>query len=139
MYGFVPSLEMLVKTLHSVVGNIIFKTLYPNVLGVTKNGLCRHFICRITVRNNSRRLPGWGPCFFAFFGILCPICGQLNRKTLEKSRVFQYGGDEEIRTLDLTDANRTLSQLSYAPIGIIIQHLCVVCNSFSKFCKNCSS
>ena len=36
MYGFVPSLEMLVKTLHSVVGNIIFKTLYPNVLGVTK-------------------------------------------------------------------------------------------------------
>ena len=27
-----------------------------------------------------------------------------------------YGGDEEDRTLDLTDANRTLSQLSYAPI-----------------------
>ena len=26
-----------------------------------------------------------------------------------------YGGDEEDRTLDLTDANRTLSQLSYAP------------------------
>ena len=25
------------------------------------------------------------------------------------------GGDEEDRTLDLTDANRTLSQLSYAP------------------------
>ena len=29
-------------------------------------------------------------------------------------RVF-VGGDEEDRTLDLTDANRTLSQLSYAP------------------------
>lgn len=28
---------------------------------------------------------------------------------------FFYGGDEEDRTLDLTDANRTLSQLSYAP------------------------
>ncbi len=28
---------------------------------------------------------------------------------------FCYGGDEEDRTLDLTDANRTLSQLSYAP------------------------
>ena len=28
----------------------------------------------------------------------------------------RYGGDEEDRTLDLTDANRTLSQLSYAPI-----------------------
>ena len=27
----------------------------------------------------------------------------------------QFGGDEEDRTLDLTDANRTLSQLSYAP------------------------
>ena len=26
-----------------------------------------------------------------------------------------FGGDEEIRTLDLSDANRTLSQLSYAP------------------------
>ena len=26
------------------------------------------------------------------------------------------GGDEEIRTLDLSDANRTLSQLSYAPV-----------------------
>ena len=30
--------------------------------------------------------------------------------------VFSDGGDEEDRTLDLTDANRTLSQLSYAPI-----------------------
>ena len=27
-----------------------------------------------------------------------------------------HGGDGGIRTLDLTDANRTLSQLSYAPI-----------------------
>ena len=26
-----------------------------------------------------------------------------------------FGGDEEDRTLDLTDANRTLSQLSYVP------------------------
>ena len=29
-----------------------------------------------------------------------------------------FGGDEEDRTLDLTDANRTLSQLSYAPRDI---------------------
>ena len=28
---------------------------------------------------------------------------------------LKYGGDEEDRTLDLTDANRALSQLSYAP------------------------
>ena len=27
-------------------------------------------------------------------------------------------GDEGIRTLDLSDANRTLSQLSYAPKGV---------------------
>ena len=31
------------------------------------------------------------------------------------NRPGQNGGDEEDRTLDLTDANRTLSQLSYAP------------------------
>ena len=31
-----------------------------------------------------------------------------------KSVLFD-GGDEEVRTLDLTDANRTLSQLSYIP------------------------
>ena len=29
--------------------------------------------------------------------------------------IYIFGGDEEDRTLDLTDANRTLSQLSYAP------------------------
>ena len=32
-----------------------------------------------------------------------------------KTRSPACGGDEEDRTLDLTDANRTLSQLSYAP------------------------
>ena len=32
-----------------------------------------------------------------------------------KSLSFFFGGDGGIRTLDLTDANRTLSQLSYAP------------------------
>ena len=30
--------------------------------------------------------------------------------------VSSYGGPEGIRTLDLSDANRTLSQLSYGPI-----------------------
>ena len=34
----------------------------------------------------------------------------------QKQKVLNLlGGDEEDRTLDLTDANRTLSQLSYAP------------------------
>ena len=36
---------------------------------------------------------------------------------------FDFGGDEEDRTLDLTDANRTLSQLSYAPICITVYTL----------------
>ena len=30
------------------------------------------------------------------------------------------GGDGGIRTLDLTDANRTLSQLSYAPVCLLV-------------------
>ena len=34
---------------------------------------------------------------------------------LVDKRGFFHGGDGGIRTLDLTDANRTLSQLSYAP------------------------
>ena len=43
-----------------------------------------------------------------------PKKSQKNRETIGFT-VFS-GGDEEDRTLDLTDANRTLSQLSYAPI-----------------------
>ena len=35
-----------------------------------------------------------------------------------KNRDIFFGGDGGIRTLDLTDANRTLSQLSYAPIYV---------------------
>lgn len=34
-------------------------------------------------------------------------------------RLRRLGGDEEDRTLDLTDANRTLSQLSYAPRAVL--------------------
>ena len=32
------------------------------------------------------------------------------------TRLPENGGDGGIRTLDLTDANRTISQLSYAPM-----------------------
>ena len=35
--------------------------------------------------------------------------------TLSFDKVRIRGGPEEIRTLDLSDANRTLSQLSYRP------------------------
>lgn len=41
------------------------------------------------------------------------------KQCLTKNKVFGFalfGGPEGIRTHDLTDANRTLSQLSYAPI-----------------------
>ena len=40
----------------------------------------------------------------------------MEKKKPPKTGGFLHiGGDEEDRTLDLTDANRTLSQLSYAP------------------------
>ena len=39
-----------------------------------------------------------------------------------KSSIRVIGGDEEDRTLDLTDANRTLSQLSYAPICLLCDY-----------------
>lgn len=51
--------------------------------------------------------------------------GHFTAKPPAKKQVFvQYpiGGDEEDRTLDLTDANRTLSQLSYAPIGLLCDY-----------------
>ena len=40
---------------------------------------------------------------------------QIEMVYIVSTTVDKFGGDEEIRTLDLTDANRTLSQLSYAP------------------------
>ena len=57
------------------------------------------------LRNHGKRMVR-RPC--AFF------------KKLQKGREIDdftafSGGDEEDRTLDLTDANRTLSQLSYGP------------------------
>ena len=51
-------------------------------------------------------------------------CGPINiLKKLQKSREIIdftafYGGLEGIRTLDLSDANRTLSQLSYEPVFV---------------------
>ena len=42
------------------------------------------------------------------------------KKDMTFSHVFLFGGDGGIRTLDLTDANRTLSQLSYAPMSYLL-------------------
>lgn len=40
----------------------------------------------------------------------------ISKKMTPYSPYRGLSGDEEDRTLDLTDANRTLSQLSYAPV-----------------------
>ena len=50
-----------------------------------------------------------------------PAFDPLQRKCHSKAKstlkgAFYFGGLEGDRTLDLTDANRTLSQLSYEPI-----------------------
>ena len=43
-----------------------------------------------------------------------------NEKYGTRKSVYRiFGGDGGIRTLDLTDANRTLSQLSYAPMVLL--------------------
>ena len=52
---------------------------------------------------------------FAPFPEFDPHSSAINKKDTLMGVFFIYGGDEEDRTLDLTDANRTLSQLSYAP------------------------
>ena len=48
----------------------------------------------------------------------CAAAHSIVKTHFKKKWVFN-GGDEEDRTLDLTDANRTLSQLSYAPVYIL--------------------
>ncbi len=52
----------------------------------------------------------------------------IKRRSLEKIKASsRFGGDEEDRTLDLTDANRTLSQLSYAPMRCCDIYISVNC------------
>ena len=43
-----------------------------------------------------------------------------------------FGGTEGIRTLDLSDANRTLSQLSYDPEAQLLYHIYGICKEL--FC-----
>ena len=54
-----------------------------------------------------------------------PKCMKETSLVWVDKRGFFRGGDGGIRTLDLTDANRTLSQLSYAPTSArkIIAHI----------------
>lgn len=50
---FVPSLKAVVKGFNEVVADIIFKTLYPNVLGVWKETFGRYFVSRVTITDNK--------------------------------------------------------------------------------------
>jgi hypothetical protein len=63
---------------------------------------------RLFYRYNNRTLVLLQGVFENFFCKKNPNPGQ-------QTKGSDFGGDEEDRTLDLTDANRTLSQLSYAP------------------------
>jgi hypothetical protein len=61
--------------------------------------------------------------FASFYAILPVFCRKKQEKTpfaLVDKRRFFYGGPEGIRTLDLSDANRTLSHLSYRPELILL-------------------
>ena len=50
------------------------------------------------------------------------------------------GGDGGIRTLDLTDANRTLSQLSYAPKFTILGNFCyLILRGEIVWCRACAA
>ena len=44
------------------------------------------------------------------------FCGQTRNRRGKNHGDFHFGGPNRDRTDDLTDANRTLSQLSYGPI-----------------------
>ena len=45
-------------------------------------------------------------------------CKKVRNLLKKQENSEHFGGPEETRTLDLSDANRTLSQLSYRPISV---------------------
>ena len=65
-------------------------------------------------------LSGHGTCDIGKWSDFFPVCGIIvvKRKITAKLAVIflKNGGPNRDRTDDLTDANRTLSQLSYRPI-----------------------
>ncbi len=52
--------------------------------------------------------------------LLLKVCNIKGQHLMLAFLLKLSGGDEEDRTLDLTDANRTLSQLSYVPTMLFI-------------------
>ena len=67
--------------------------------------------------NTGRALPAGAKHIAKAFGccLLCP-CFLFAKSPRNVDSVGFYGGPEGIRTLDLSDANRTRSQLRYRPI-----------------------
>ena len=60
-------------------------------------------------------------------GIFCRLwynCGQTKNHRRIGGDFSRNGGPKGIRTLDLSDANRTLSQLSYGPISPLFAGFC---------------
>ena len=55
LFGFVPSLELLVKAFNQIVWNIILKALNAYMFCTVKNGLNRNLVGWITVWNNRWR------------------------------------------------------------------------------------
>ena len=54
LFGFVPSLELLVEALYEVVGNVVVEALHTDVLNPMQR-LDRHLIGKVTVAHNGAR------------------------------------------------------------------------------------
>lgn len=54
LFGFVPSLELLVEALYEVVGNVVVEALHTDVLNPMQR-LNRHPVGKVTVADNSPR------------------------------------------------------------------------------------
>ena len=55
LFRLVPCLELLVKALNEVIGNIILKALHTDEFGVWQDRLHRHLVGAVAVADNS----GW--------------------------------------------------------------------------------
>lgn len=52
LFGFVPSLELFMKALNKIVGNIVLEALYSNMFNIVENRFNGYFVGSIAVRNN---------------------------------------------------------------------------------------
>ena len=82
-------------------------------------GLSRDEMLNQREEKTGAGLSSYGACDIKKWSDFFPVCGKIvvKRKITAKSAVIflKNGGPNRDRTDDLTDANRTLSQLSYRP------------------------